>query len=88
MRPLRWACLAALLLVGCGDPCVREAKLAENKCGVEIAPEFDTGEQACGALDEKEAKCALDHKDDYCEWLEGLQDGTVVENAYVECLRE
>lgn len=80
--------LAAMTLVGCGDPCEREARIAENKCEVEVAPQFNTGEQTCGPLDEKEARCAIAHKDDFCEWLHALEDGNVIENDYVRCLRE
>ena len=77
-----------LFCVGCGNPCEREARIAQNRCDLEIAPQFDTGEQACGSIDEKEARCAIRHKDDFCEWLHAIREGDEIENDYVRCLRE
>ena len=74
--------------VGCANPCERELRITENRCGRELAPDFEPGEQECRATDLKEAKCAIDHKDDYCEWLDAIADGNVVENDYVRCLLE
>lgn len=77
-----------LLFVGCGNPCEREERIAERRCDIELAPEFETGEQICGPIDEKEARCAIANKAEFCDWLEGLQAGNVVENDYTRCLRE
>lgn len=83
-----WALLSVLVLASCGDPCAREARIAERRCDVEVAPQFDTGEQQCSNVDEKEARCAISHKEDFCEWLHALEAGNVVENDYVRCLKE
>lgn len=87
LNPARGAALLVVSLsLACGDPCAREARLTERRCGVEPPPDFDIGEQACSAEAEREARCALRHRADYCEWLDGLYTGTVVENRYTECL--
>ena len=80
--------LGVLTAAGCANPCERELRVTEQRCGHELAPGYNTGEQECRASDLKEARCALDHKDDYCEWLDAIADGEVVENDYVRCLLE
>ncbi len=83
-----WLLVWALVGAACGDPCAREARIAERHCELEVAPEFNRGEQECTADDEKEARCAIAHKAEFCEWLRALEAGTVVDNDFVRCLKE
>ena len=78
--------LLAATSVGCASPCDRELRVTERRCGHELAPAHNTGEQTCESYERHDAKCALKHKDDYCEWLDAIADGEDVENDYVRCL--